>query len=174
MTSFRMATGALVTLLAAACATRGAAPAPSSSAFPPGASASSQAAPSCSNMPTTGSPRYLYSNVGCACTPAEYACTPDHDAQLMCHGGSFSLYRYCRGPQGCASSATGAACDDSAAVVGEPCGIDGAQSCSADGLSALRCDGHAFVVGAACTPETKCTSSERHCGAHHPLPAGHL
>ena len=123
-------------------------------------------------MPSTGSAHYIYSNAECACRLDQYACTPDHTAQLMCHAGSFSLYRYCRGPEGCASSATAAACDDSVSVVGEPCGSDGAQSCSADGLSALRCQAHAFVVAATCTPETKCTANERVCSVR-PSPASH-
>ena len=40
--------------------------------------------------------------------PLDYACTPDRSRALACKEGRFSLWRACRGPEGCAVEGVGA------------------------------------------------------------------
>lgn len=68
------------------------------------------------------------------------ACTADGAGFVLCEAGTFVLAAACRGPLGCRREGTRILCDESAAMLGDPCTGEGA-ACSTDGTEQLRCTG---------------------------------
>lgn len=106
---------------------------------------------------------------GASCTGQEALCS-DKTNILECHDGKL-VAMACKGPKGCAESATGASragrnvtvnyavsCDFSGNAPGEACTQNDAYLCSADKSQMLRCkDGK--LLATACRGAKKCTET---------------
>ncbi len=70
-----------------------------------------------------------------------YACSVDHQAMLACDAGALVAASSCRGPEGCRVEAATrkVTCDDSLALAGDPCDLEGRIACSPDGGAELTC-----------------------------------
>jgi len=88
---------------------------------------------------------------------ADYACTPDGKAEVVCTAAGWTLAKKCRGEEGCTSSILGVKCDTSVMDPGEVCEHEGAAVCSTDGKTILECKGGKFEKSTVCT--TKCKVS---------------
>jgi hypothetical protein len=92
-------------------------------------------------------------------TPSATACSVDGKQLLTCRDGKFALQRYCRGKNGCAPSNEGSSCDETMALVGDPCGVSGQIVCALDGKSELVCQSGAFFQSISC--KNGCTVTGR-------------
>jgi hypothetical protein len=96
-------------------------------------------------------------NAGDACTePDDYACTGDGLTALVCKEGKFIVASNCKGKNHCKVGGDRTAgfkveCDDSIAVVGEPCEREGHYSCAMDEKSIVKCKDKKFVQDDKCT-----------------------
>lgn len=89
--------------------------------------------------------------VGDVCKSAgANACTADAKQQLRCENGKFVLYRQCRGPGGCKLDEMLATCDQSQAMEGDACGVQGFVVCAPDGQTELVCQGSTFLRSRTC------------------------
>ena len=78
--------------------------------------------------------------------PLDYACATDLKSALVCKDGRFSLWRRCRGPEGCSVvDGRNVHCDTSLGEADDPCEHMGTFACSVDGQMMLECDGKALV-----------------------------
>ena len=80
---------------------------------------------------------------------SDYACTADKLMSLKCVAHKFEALNSCRGKDGCRvlelpeEKKTEFVCDDSLAVLADPCDTDGELACSMDKSALLRCkSGH--------------------------------
>jgi hypothetical protein len=100
-------------------------------------------------------------------TPGDYACTRDRGLVLRCDGGKMTPLNTCRGPKACtiinhpAENSVEFACDDSIAVVGDPCDTNGEEACTTDKKSILVCDANKFAKPRACSGPAGCTYEEK-------------
>lgn len=100
-----------------------------------------------------------------ACHEADdSACTPDGKAALVCKDGKFQVALNCRGPKACKIAADEKKpgtykvdCDDTVAVVGEPCDKENHFACATDERSVVKCVGKKFVQDEKCRTKEKCT-----------------
>jgi hypothetical protein len=83
--------------------------------------------------------------------PGTYACAIDAKSRLACKDGTFAFDRFCRGQAGCRDSDV--SCDQTLALLGDPCGTPGMVACAADGHSALVCTGGQFVTQRGCASQ---------------------
>ncbi len=89
--------------------------------------------------------------------PLDYACGTDHGSALVCHDGRFSLWRRCRGPEGCrVLDGRNVHCDTSLGEAGDPCERPGTFACSVEGNAMLECDGKALSLVASCKGAKGC------------------
>lgn len=84
------------------------------------------------------------------------ACSQDKRARLVCNGGKYTLAEHCRGTDGCKTTGRRVLCDDSLAVIGEPCDVEGNFSCSTDFRNILICHDGKFAVDTRCKSSTSC------------------
>jgi hypothetical protein len=83
--------------------------------------------------------------------PVDYACTSDQAAALVCTSGQFTLWRRCRGPDGCkVEGGRNVHCDTTLGEPGDPCAQAGTYACSSDKALLLACDGSAFRPASSC------------------------
>ena len=99
-------------------------------------------------------------NATCAHAGA-YACSADRATVLVCNAVRWGVTSACRGERGCSVDDGGkVACDDCAALVGDPCDTEGQLACSVDGNVELVCAASYFAKKRECrrscvaTPET--------------------
>jgi hypothetical protein len=89
--------------------------------------------------------------------PLDYACTADRTKALVCKDGSFSLWRECRGPEGCqVADGRNIHCDTSLGEPGDPCAQHGTFACSADRKTMLVCDGNTLAAASSCRGPDGC------------------
>lgn len=84
------------------------------------------------------------------------ACSQDKRSRMVCNGGKFALAEHCRGEGGCKSTGRRVLCDNSLAVVSEPCDVEGNYSCSTDFRNILICHEGKFAVDTKCKMTTSC------------------
>jgi hypothetical protein len=100
-------------------------------------------------------------------TPGDYACTGDRGLVLRCDGGKMTPLNTCRGPKACsiinhpADNTIEFACDDSLAMVGDPCDTNGEEACTMDKKSILVCENNKFAKPRACGGAAGCTYEEK-------------
>jgi hypothetical protein len=100
-------------------------------------------------------------------TPGDYACTSDRANVLRCDANKMTVLNTCRGPKACsivnhaAENKVEFVCDDSIAVVGDPCDTNGEEACTMDKKSILVCNGNKFGKPKACSGPTGCTYDEK-------------
>jgi hypothetical protein len=101
-------------------------------------------------------------NVGDGCREeADYACSPDRKAALVCKKGHFVQARPCKGPEECKVVGTKEAgfkikCDDSVAVAGDACEKEEHFACSSDERAILKCRSKKFEIEEKCRSKEKC------------------
>ncbi|MGA2450579.1 MAG: hypothetical protein ABTD50_18075 [Polyangiaceae bacterium] len=79
---------------------------------------------------------------------SSFACSTDRASALVCESGRFVVWRHCRGPRQCsAAEDAGVRCDMRLGELGDVCATAGAEGCSLDGGTLLRC--HAGILEAA-------------------------
>jgi hypothetical protein len=100
-------------------------------------------------------------------TKGDYACTGDKRMVLRCNGGIMAPLNTCRGPKACtiidhpAENNVEFACDDSIAIVGDPCDTEKEEACSMDRRSILVCEGSRFGSPQPCGGPSGCSYEER-------------
>lgn len=88
---------------------------------------------------------------GDACKTADAnACTADGTQQLRCQNGKFVIYRQCRGKKGCVVEEDLTTCDQTQALEGDACGVQGLVVCALDGRTELVCQGSTFLRSRTC------------------------
>lgn len=92
--------------------------------------------------------------VGGKCTIGQSYCTKD--GALFCGEDGKLVATSCQGPLGCVQHGKAAACDQSLAVVGEPCEDQDNVACSVDKRSELDCKSKSWVLGATCKGAKGC------------------
>jgi hypothetical protein len=111
-------------------------------------------------------------NVGDTCTEEEdYACTADGNSALVCKSGKFAVASNCKGKNRCRVGGDKASgfkveCDDSIAVVGEPCEREGHYACAPDEKSIVRCKDKKFVADDKCKKNDKCAVKGEQVGCY--------
>lgn len=89
--------------------------------------------------------------------PLDYACATDLKSALVCKDGRFSLWRRCRGPEGCSViEGRNVHCDTSLGEPGDPCEHMATFACSVDGQMMLECDGKTLVPASSCRGPRAC------------------
>jgi hypothetical protein len=102
-------------------------------------------------------------NLADACTEEDdYACTLDGKTALVCKAGKFQVSSNCKGKNACkvvGEKSTGfkVECDDSVAVVSEPCEKEGHYSCAPDEKSIVKCKDKKYVQDDKCKRNEKCS-----------------
>jgi hypothetical protein len=75
----------------------------------------------------------------------------------VCKEGRFTLWRACRGPEGCVvEGGRNVRCDTTLGEPGDPCAQQGTYACSADGKAMLLCDGSALAPASSCRGPEGC------------------
>jgi hypothetical protein len=100
----------------------------------------------------------------CVPAPSEtYACSVDRADALVCSGGTFAMWRHCRGPKRCALTKGTVDCDTTAGQAGDPCDAagGGGVACSVDHASMLRCEHGTLAPAGACRGPKGCTLDEK-------------
>jgi hypothetical protein len=92
--------------------------------------------------------------VGGKCTIGQSYCTKD--GALFCGEDGKLVATSCQGPLGCVQHGKSASCDQSLAVVGEPCEDQDNVACSVDKRSELDCKAKQWVLGATCKGAKGC------------------
>jgi hypothetical protein len=92
----------------------------------------------------------------------EHACSVDKSSALMCNGKTYGVSSQCRGKNGCRLAGdrqTGLKvdCDNSLAVVGDPCAKENYYACAPDEKTILKCVGGKFAT------EDKCSKAREKC-----------
>lgn len=83
--------------------------------------------------------------------PLDYACTADRSKALVCEDGRFTLWRDCRGPDGCrVADGRNVQCDTTLGMAGDPCAQQGTYACSVDRQTMLVCDGSTLSPATTC------------------------
>ena len=95
----------------------------------------------------------------CDIAQNDYECGPDKVSLVQCKGRHWKLVGKCPGPKGCSSQKQKVTCDDSVADVGMPCATEGADACSGDKTSLLKCKGGVMVESAKCRGATGCDAT---------------
>jgi hypothetical protein len=89
--------------------------------------------------------------------PLDYACTADKGKALVCKDGRYSLWRACRGPEGCVvEGGRNIKCDTTLGEPGDPCAQQGTYACSSDRTAMLLCDGSVLGAASSCRGPRKC------------------
>jgi hypothetical protein len=88
--------------------------------------------------------------------PLDYACSPDHAEALVCKEGRFTLWRACRGSEGCQVDGRNVRCDTTLGEPGDPCAQQGTYACSADARTMLQCDGAVLAPASSCRGPLGC------------------
>ncbi len=89
--------------------------------------------------------------------PLDYACTADGARALVCKDGRYSLWRACRGPDGCqVEGGRNVRCDTTLGQPGDPCAQQGTYACAADGKAMLLCDGSTLAAASSCRGPDGC------------------
>jgi hypothetical protein len=89
--------------------------------------------------------------------PLDYACSTDLKSALACKDGRFSLWRRCRGPEGCSVvDGRNVHCDTSLGEADDPCEHMATFACSVDGQTMLECDGKTLVPASTCRGPKAC------------------
>jgi hypothetical protein len=89
--------------------------------------------------------------------PLDYACTGDRAQALVCKEGRFTLWRACRGPEGCqVEGGRNVRCDTTLGEAGDPCAQQGTYACSVDGKTMLLCDGSTLAPASSCRGPQGC------------------
>jgi hypothetical protein len=100
-------------------------------------------------------------------TPGDYACTSDRGLVLRCDGGKMTPLNTCRGPKACgivnhsADNTVEFLCDDSIAIVGDPCDTNGEEACAIDKKSIVVCAANKFAHPKPCGGPSGCTYEEK-------------
>jgi hypothetical protein len=81
--------------------------------------------------------------VGSRCDQGEARCL-DGKTVMVCQAGTF-ISAPCKGPQGCALTAKGTACDASGNAAGDPCSKDDEGASTCDGKVLVKCVGGAYA-----------------------------
>ena len=92
--------------------------------------------------------------VGGKCTIGQSYCTKD--GALFCGEDGKLVATSCQGPLGCVQHGKAASCDQSLAVVGEPCEDQDNVACSVDKRSELDCKAKLWTLGATCKGAKGC------------------
>lgn len=92
--------------------------------------------------------------VGGKCTIGQSYCTKE--GALFCGEDGKLVATSCQGPLGCVQHGKAASCDQSLAVVGEPCEDQDNVACSVDKRSELDCKAKQWVLGATCKGAKGC------------------
>jgi len=92
--------------------------------------------------------------VGGKCTIGQSYCTKD--GALFCGEDGKLVATSCQGPLGCVQHGKSAACDQSLAVVGEPCEDQDNVACAVDKRSELDCKAKQWTLGATCKGAKGC------------------
>ena len=92
--------------------------------------------------------------VGGKCTIGQSYCTKD--GALFCGEDGKLVATSCQGPHHCVQHGKAAACDQSLAVVGEPCEDQDNVACSVDKRSELDCKSKSWVLSATCKGAKGC------------------
>jgi hypothetical protein len=94
---------------------------------------------------------------GGSCKAGESVCI-DKGKALSCQGGKF-VEVSCAGPLGCSKLQDRASCDDSVAVAGESCMLDGDEqyACTPDKKRALVCKGGSYQLYLECRGSAGCS-----------------
>jgi hypothetical protein len=83
--------------------------------------------------------------------PLDYACTADRTRALVCKDGRFTLWRDCRGPDGCQIvDGRNVHCDTTLGQPGDPCAQQGTYACAVDKQTMLVCDGNTLQAASSC------------------------
>ncbi|HEY8078904.1 MAG TPA: hypothetical protein VIF62_32455 [Labilithrix sp.] len=108
------------------------------------------------------------SDVGDPCHfNGDYACTSDKTLVLRCLDNKMQKLNSCRGAHSCSVKELPAEhkvefiCDDSVALVNDPCDEDGEYACAVDRKSILRCKGAQFLHEHDCTGPKGCTFDDK-------------
>jgi len=80
-------------------------------------------------------------NDPCQASPSEanYSCTPDKKAEVVCTNNKFVESEGCRGAKGCYIENNSVYCDSSMAKEGDKCRHADSHACSDDAASMLKC-----------------------------------
>ena len=90
-------------------------------------------------------------------TTGSFVCNLEHSALLMCRDERLALVSTCRGPKGCYLLADRKNhCDDSEALMGDPCDTQGEVACSMDRKTELVCRDGAYVKKYDCKRKDGC------------------
>ena len=92
--------------------------------------------------------------VGGKCTIGQSYCTKE--GALFCGEDGKLVATSCQGPNGCVQHGKAASCDQSLAVVGEPCEDQDNVACSVDKRSELDCKAKQWTLGATCKGAKGC------------------
>jgi hypothetical protein len=90
-------------------------------------------------------------------------CAVGRHATEKCDGVSFAQAALCRGPGGCTYERGDVTCDDTVAMVGDPCGAvppKVPRACSPDYRERLVCSAGRFEVETRCTGPNGCATSD--------------
>jgi hypothetical protein len=100
-------------------------------------------------------------------TAGDYACTSDRGLVLRCEGGKMTPLNTCRGPKACSivnhpvDNSVEFMCDDSIAIVGDPCDTNGEEACTIDKKSIVVCVANKFANPKACGGPAGCSYEEK-------------
>lgn len=99
---------------------------------------------------------------GDPCKAGTNACSVSGDLLFACNDGKFGLHRYCRGAKGCTVTSEGPTCDESIALIGDPCGVSGRIACGNDGKTQLICQGGTYAKSLTCKTACVVTNKPGH------------
>ncbi|MDB4937273.1 MAG: hypothetical protein JWP87_4245 [Labilithrix sp.] len=105
--------------------------------------------------------------VGAKCKPGAVVCTKE--GALFCGDDNKYVAEGCHGPAGCAGTGTQASCDNTLALAGESCEIEGNIACAVDKKAQLDCKNHKWVVGATCKGAKGCEFRDEELFCDHTL-----
>lgn len=100
--------------------------------------------------------------------PDDVVCAPDHRAMLECKSNRWVRSASCLGAGGCAVAGKKVKCDNSVAMLGEPCSHAKDYACSADHKVELLCKDGKFAVSATCRGPKGCAVVEGATGSGDP------
>lgn len=84
------------------------------------------------------------------------SCSQDGRTRMHCQAGRMQTAEHCRGPQGCAVNQGKVSCDNSLALVGEPCDTADNYACNTDFRTVLVCRGGKYVIDEKCSSTKSC------------------
>lgn len=99
-----------------------------------------------------------------------HTCSVDGGTWLVCKDGKMKPDNSCRGPKGCTTTPARdkphtfeMSCDDSRALLGDPCEPDGEHACAVDGKSMLVCKAGVYATQRACFNGCTVAGKVLHC-----------